>query len=505
MTTGSIAFRRSAEARDTQLVPNLATSIPDARDGGKSYTFRLRAGYPLLGRAARAVRRTSGARSRARVRGGRLARRRRGDGADRPWSAATSCSKGPAAATSRKGVCERTRRLRDLPAEPARAALPLRMWVLSTRCPAGTPSREVGTRPVPGHGAVRDRERRPAAAGSRSSGTGTSGSGPRRRAPTGTPTRSCSRTSGDVAAGSWRRSREGRGDVHAGVRPPARPGRASCSVQLPAAAARGARSDGRTYSSSTPTQPPFSDVRVRQRPELRGRPRDGSSALGGGAGICAAADVPGDPAEPRGGYVRYCPYTLEPATRPASWTAPDLDQGAAARSTASGTRGHEGRRCGRATVLQRRRLGTSSRCCAGSAIARSLRSVTRPRHAISERSSTPQDRARRAHRGLARRMQYGVAGPSEPPRRATRRRTWRELLRPRRSTGGSARALRQVCLPIPRAAARICGAARPSRLVDKAPWVPLFTPQLGRPRLEAGRQLAGTLMAAPSSTSCGFG
>ena len=41
---GLTGFRRTGGADGTQLVPNLAAAIPEARDGGRSYTFRLRAG-----------------------------------------------------------------------------------------------------------------------------------------------------------------------------------------------------------------------------------------------------------------------------------------------------------------------------------------------------------------------------------------------------------------------------------------------------------------------------
>lgn len=41
---GLTGFRRAGGSDGTQLVPNLATSIPDARGGGRSYTFRLRTG-----------------------------------------------------------------------------------------------------------------------------------------------------------------------------------------------------------------------------------------------------------------------------------------------------------------------------------------------------------------------------------------------------------------------------------------------------------------------------
>jgi peptide/nickel transport system substrate-binding protein len=41
---GLTGFRRIGGGEGTRLLPDLATSMPEARDGGKSYTFRLRPG-----------------------------------------------------------------------------------------------------------------------------------------------------------------------------------------------------------------------------------------------------------------------------------------------------------------------------------------------------------------------------------------------------------------------------------------------------------------------------
>jgi peptide/nickel transport system substrate-binding protein len=44
MNDGLVAFRRAAAAAGTQIVPDLATALPQVSDGGRAYTFTLRSG-----------------------------------------------------------------------------------------------------------------------------------------------------------------------------------------------------------------------------------------------------------------------------------------------------------------------------------------------------------------------------------------------------------------------------------------------------------------------------
>ena len=144
---GLTGFRRAGGSEGTQLVPNLATSIPDARDGGRSYTLRLRPG----------IRYSDGRRVRPEDFRRALEREYELGGylVDQGVTAVTavlggeSCLKGRRCDLS-KGVVTNgdtvTFRLSK------RAPLFLFDLPLLYPIPAGTPSRDVGTKPVPGTG-----------------------------------------------------------------------------------------------------------------------------------------------------------------------------------------------------------------------------------------------------------------------------------------------------------------------------------------------------------------
>ena len=66
---GLTAFRRTGGSAGTQVVPNLAQSLPAPSDGGRTYTFAMRPGVRFsTGREVRAERRQAGHRALARHR-----------------------------------------------------------------------------------------------------------------------------------------------------------------------------------------------------------------------------------------------------------------------------------------------------------------------------------------------------------------------------------------------------------------------------------------------------
>ena len=84
---GLTAFRRTGGRAGTQVVPNLAQSLPTPSDGGRTYTFVLRRGVRYsTGREVRAERRQA----RHRTLAGHRARRRSGCSARSPRSRPTT-------------------------------------------------------------------------------------------------------------------------------------------------------------------------------------------------------------------------------------------------------------------------------------------------------------------------------------------------------------------------------------------------------------------------------
>jgi YVTN family beta-propeller protein len=142
---GLTGFRRTGGSEGTQLLPNLATSMPDAREGGRSFTFRLRHG----------IRYSDGRRVTPEDFRRALEREYELDGgAVRTTALAAvlggdSCSKGRHCDLS-KGVLTTDDTITFRLSEPA----PFFLSDLSSLypIPTGTPSRDVGTKPVPGTG-----------------------------------------------------------------------------------------------------------------------------------------------------------------------------------------------------------------------------------------------------------------------------------------------------------------------------------------------------------------
>jgi YVTN family beta-propeller protein len=148
---GLVGFRRVGGVQGTQLVPDLAVALPTPTDGGKTYTFEVRPGIHYSNGVMvqpndfkRAIKRVFevGAFGAGDYYGGIV-------GADR-------CAKGKACDLSRGIVTDRaartiTFRLTAPDADfLAKLALPPAFAV-----PAGTPSHDVGARPVPATGPYR--------------------------------------------------------------------------------------------------------------------------------------------------------------------------------------------------------------------------------------------------------------------------------------------------------------------------------------------------------------
>jgi YVTN family beta-propeller protein len=142
---GLTGFRRTGGGEGTQLLPNLATSLPDPRDGGRSYTFRLRPG----------IRYSDGRRVRPEDFRRGLERAYELDGLVVEGTALTavlggdSCSKGRRCDLS-KGVVTTGDTVTFRLSKPAPFFLSDLSYLYPI--PAATPSRDVGTKPVPGTG-----------------------------------------------------------------------------------------------------------------------------------------------------------------------------------------------------------------------------------------------------------------------------------------------------------------------------------------------------------------
>ena len=143
---GLTGFRRAGGGEGTQLVPNLAASMADARNGGRSYTFRLRPGIRYSdGRRVRPedFRR---ALERAYELGGWLVEQ---GTAVTAVIGGDSCSKGRRCNLSR-GVLTTGDTVTFRLSKPAPFFLSDLSFLYPI--PAGTPSQDVGTKPVPGTG-----------------------------------------------------------------------------------------------------------------------------------------------------------------------------------------------------------------------------------------------------------------------------------------------------------------------------------------------------------------
>jgi YVTN family beta-propeller protein len=321
---GLTGFRRTGGSEGTQLVPNLATSMPDARDGGRSYTFRLRHGIRYSD--GRPVRPADFRRALERdyeldgdaVRTTALAAVLGGD----------SCSNGRHCDLS-KGV----RTTDDTVTFRLSKSASFFLSDLSSLypIPPGTPSRDVGTRPVPGTGPyaiesfvpkrqvklVRNPHFRVWSEAAR---------------PAANPDEIVFRIQLDQARAVTAVLR-GKADVLLFV---AAPGpieqlRVRHSRQLHIEPAR------ETWSVFLDTaQPPFNDVRVRRALNYAIDRRRLVELAGGPAlRLPTCQLIPPTVA----GYVRNCPYTLDPRST-GEWTAPDVAK-AKQLIAASGTRGQK--------------------------------------------------------------------------------------------------------------------------------------------------------------------
>ena len=449
---GLTGFRRAGGGEGTQLVPNLAISIPDARDGGRSYTFRLRPGIRYSdGRRVRPedFRR---ALERAYELGGFLVEQAT---AVTAVLGGDSCSKGRRCDLS-KGVVATSDTVTFRLSRPS----PLFLFDLTSLypMPAGTPSRDVGTKPVPGTGPyviesyvpgrqvklVRNPRFRVWSEAAR---------------PDAYPDEIVFRFE-DLPQGVTAVA-QGKADVLLGAVLPDQieEARVRHSRQLHVEPQRATM-----FLFLDTTQPPFTDVRVRRALNYA-IDRRRLVEIGGGPALRQPTCQVIPPTVP--GYVRYCPYTLDP--RPTGeWTAPDVAK-AQQLIAASGTSGQKVKvwawpefgKEARYVVSLLGRLGYRARLEELKDIDVYFRTIfdpkTRPQSGIMGWFGT----------------QYGSqsivtlrCGFSGNPARFCDRRIGAE----------AQRALR-VFAADPEAAARIW-ARLDRQLVDQAPWVPLFNPRL---------------------------
>jgi peptide/nickel transport system substrate-binding protein len=323
---GLVAYRRIPGAGGSTLVPDLAASVPQPADGGRTYTFQLRPGLlfsdgtPLRPEDFRAsierVVRLSPAPYYREIAGGEACSRR------------CDLSKGIETDAAARTITIHLRR--PDPEFTAKLALPL-AYVLPARAPAAL----IRTRPPPGTGPytidaltpgrdvrlVRNPHFRSWSAEAR---------------PDGFPAAITVSTSENAQA-QVATVQHGRADavVTAGV----------YNGQLPLAAARAlALADAtHVYAAPSPStyylflnvrERPFDDVRVRRALNYavdRRRMVD----LAGGSGLVALSCQVIPPGLP--GYVPRCPFTRD-ATPAGSWSAPDLER-AHRLVVASGTAG----------------------------------------------------------------------------------------------------------------------------------------------------------------------
>jgi YVTN family beta-propeller protein len=448
---GLTGFRRTGGSEGTQLVPNLARAIPDARDGGRSYTFRLR---PRIRYSdGRRVRPEDFRRAleRAYELGGVLVEQ---GGAVTAVLGGDLCSKGRRCDLSRGVVTTGdtvTFRLSRL--------APFFLFDLSGLypIPPGTPSRDVGTKPVPGTGPyaienyvpgrqvkfVRNPHFRVWSEAAR---------------PDAYPDEIVLRFEG-LAQGVTAVA-QGRADALLDGVPPDQieEVRVRYSRQLHVQPQRATM-----FLFLDTTQSPFRDVRVRRAVNYAIDRRQ-LVELGGGPAFRHPSCQVIPPTVP--GYRRYCPYTLDP--RPTGeWTAPDVAK-AQRLIMASGTKGQKvtvwtwpdfGKE-GRYAVSLLRRLGYRAQL-------KELKDIDVYFHTILDPKTRPQS-------GIMGwfGMQYGSGaidtlkcGYSGNPARFCDRRIDTE----------AARSLK-VFATDPETGARMW-ARLDRRLVDQAPWVPLFTPR----------------------------
>ena len=446
---GLIGFRRVGGSEGTQLVPNLAAAIPEARDGGRSFTFRLRPG----------IRYSDGRRLRPGDFRRSLERSYELNGylAQLPGSnvvGADACTEGRPCDLSRgieTGKDSVTFRL----SEPD----PLFLSNVGTLrpIPPQAPRRDAGTKPISGTGPyaiesyvpgrqvklVRNPQFRVWSEAAR---------------PDGYPDEIVFRI-GDESGKTV--TEVARGGLDVSSVPPERIGevRARYSRQLHVEQERAT-----VFLFLDTTQAPFTDVRVRRAVNYA-IDRRRIVELGGGPDLrqptcqVVAPDVPG--------YVRYCPYTLNP--RPTGeWTAPDLARAQELIRT-SGTKGQTVTvwtwrggfaKDARYIVSLLRRLG--------------YRAHLKELRSLGVYFSTIFDPKTRAQSGIA--GWFGQpdgstvtlleCGADINPARFCDRRIDQEAAHARRLSATDSGAAAEIWARLDR------------QLVDQAPWVPLFNPKV---------------------------
>ena len=449
---GLTGFRRVGGSEGTQPLPNLAVSIPTARDGGKTYTFRLRPGVRYAdGRAVRPedFRR---ALERSYELAGTPTEQQTGLKA---VAGAGSCSRGRRCDLS-KGVVTRGDSITFHLSGPA----PFFLFDLSGLYPVppGTPRRDVGTKPVPGTGPytiesyvsgrqlklVRNPHFRVWSEAAR---------------PDGYPDEVAFRLgTGDQQA--FAAIADGTADVHLAV-PPDRVSelKTRYTRQLHEVPERAT-----TFLFMNTERPPFDNVRVRRALNYA-IDRRRVVELQGGTAVAQVTCQIVMPTVP--GYTRYCPYTLDPRSS-GEWTAPDL---ARARQliASSRTQGQKVTvwtfppyfaKAGRYVVSLLRQLGYRAQL-------KELKDLSTYFAVISDPKTQPQS-------GLA-----GWFGGTQgfhalDTLRCDFAQNWARFC----DRDGDRQLRRSLELHTrdPAAAARIW-ARLDRRRVDAAPWVPLFTPR----------------------------
>ena len=320
---GLTGFRRIGGTEGTQLLPNLATSMPNARDGGRSYTFRLRPG----------IRYSDGRRVRAEDFRRALEREYElgGELFDEGTALTAvlggdSCSKGRRCDLSR-GVVTTGDSVTFRLSKPAPLFLSDLSYLYPT--PAGTPSRDVGTKPLPGTGPYMIETYVPGR-------QVTLVRNPHFRVWSEAARPAANADEIVIRSVDHRRAAmaiaRGKADVTLQFVVP--------TDQIEQFRVRHSRQLHLEPQQATwvlfldTRQPPFSDVRVRRALNYA-VDRRRLVELGGGPALRQPTCQVLSPTVV--GYRRYCPYTLDPR-RTGEWTAPDLAK-AQQLITASGTKG----------------------------------------------------------------------------------------------------------------------------------------------------------------------
>jgi YVTN family beta-propeller protein len=443
------SYRRVGGSEGTQLVPDLASAIPDARDGGRSYTFRLRPGIRYSDGRRLQPEDFRRALERAYELNGYIAQQ----SLLRAVVGTGACHKGRPCDLS-KGIETGSESVTFRLSEPD----PLFASSVGslTPIPPRTPPRDTGTKPVPGTGPyaiesyvpgrqlkfVRNPHFRVWSEAARPDGY-------------------ADEIVFRIGRESWKDVMDvARGRIDLSGVPPERVGevRARYSRQLHVEPDRAT-----VFLFLDTTQAPFVDVRVRRALNYA-IDRRRIVELGGGPDLrqptcqVIVPDVPG--------YVRYCPYTLDP--RPTGeWTAPDLAK-ARRLIRASGTHG-------RKVTVWSWRGGFENEARYIVSLLRRLgyRAHLKELRGLDVYFGEIHDRKTRAQSGIA--GWYGqVSGDTvfafecdseiNPTRFCDRR------------IDTEATHAKRISLADPEAAAEIW-ARLDRQLVDQAPWVPLFNPK----------------------------